>query len=230
MTETNQHSRFYFNMGLLLLGLVILGFGSTAIMRDTSPLELPLLFHIHGVSYVLWFSLFTFQANLIGSNNHALHKQVGLVSLLLVPIMIITAFLMSGVSYERGVSPIPEMGIKQFLALPVGDLIGLVLFFTIAILNRHIPLTHKHAMLVMSIAIMDPALTRLGVVLGFAPLGLILHFILLGLVIFHDRKTLQKVHWVTWLGLVYLIWRPVFLMTIASGDGWANLMDTFFAQ
>jgi len=230
MTETQHHSRFYFNMGLLLLGLVVLGFGSTAFMRGTSPFELPLLFHVHGVSYVLWFCLFIFQANLIGSDNHALHKKVGLLSLIVVPMMIVTAFLMSGVSYDRGISPVPELGIKQFLALPMGDLVGLILFFTIAILNRHIPLTHKHAMLVMSIAIMDQALTRFGVVLGFPPLGLLLHFVLIGLVIFHDRKAHQKVHWVTWLGLAYLIWRPIFVLFVASGDGWANLMDMFFAK
>lgn len=230
MTETNQENRFYFNMGLLLLGLVVVGFGSATFVRGVSPFELPLLFHVHGVIFVLWYCLFIFQANLIGSHNHALHKKVGLLSLVVVPMMIVTAFLMTGMSYERGVSPIPEMGIKQFLALPMGDLVGITLFFTIAILNRNNPLTHKHAMLVMSIAIMDPALARLASVLGFIPMALLFHFILIGLVIFHDRKAHQKVHWVTWLGLAYLIWRPIFFMVIAAGDGWANLVDMIFAK
>ncbi len=45
-------NRFYLSMGLIMLGLVVVGFGSAAFVRAQNPLEMPLLFHIHGVTYL----------------------------------------------------------------------------------------------------------------------------------------------------------------------------------
>ncbi len=230
MSEVKIQSRFFINMSLLLLGLVILGFGANSFALGLSPLDMPWLFHIHGVTYLLWFILLVVQTRLIANSNRLLHKMLGLSSLVIIPMMVATAFMMSGVSYDRGISPIPDMQIQQFMALPMLDIVAIILFYAIAFLNRHTPLTHKHGMIVLSVVIMDPALTRLGIVLGFPPLGLILHLMLIGMVILHDRKTYQKIHWLSWFGLVYIIARPVFLMTVAGTEGWTNLIDGLFAS
>ena len=52
MNAEKSVSFFYRNMGILLLALVLSGFGLAAIGNDASPLELPLLFHIHAFSYL----------------------------------------------------------------------------------------------------------------------------------------------------------------------------------
>ncbi len=229
MNADHSGSRFYFNMGLLLLGLVILGFGSASFATGLSPLEHPILFHFHGISYILWFSLFILQASLIAKRNVNLHMTMGYSSLMIFALMLVSGALMTAIPYERGISPIPDMKIQQFLVFPLIDLFGLILFYCIAFLNRKQALTHKHAMLMTGIAIMDPALARLAIVIGVPPLALLFHLLLIGLVIFHDRKTHSKVHWVTWLGLAYIILRPVCLMTLGATEGWSQFIDGIYS-
>ena len=224
----NITEKFYSKMGILLLALVIAGFGSMAIMRGVSPFELPLLFHLHGIIFILWYCLFIYQTNLINKQNYALHKKLGYTSILLVLAMLVTGFLMAAGSYARGTSPVPNMTVQNFLAFPLLDLFGLVFFYSIGVLNRKIPLAHKHAMLIMSIAMMDPALARLSFFIGFPPLALLLHILLIGIVIFYDRKSMGKVHYVTWLGLTYVIVRIIFIFTAASSEAWANMMNAIF--
>ena len=228
MGNSTLFNQFYFKMGILLLALVIAGFGSAAIALGRPPLELPLLFHIHGITFVLWYLLFIYQASLIGKHNYALHKQLGYSSVIIVAAMLVTGFLMALGSYVRGMSPVPDMTVQNFLAFPILDLLGLTFFYVLGVVNRNKPVVHKHAMLIMSIAIMDPALARLSFVIGFPPFALLLHIVLVSLVIFYDRKSAGKVHWVTWLGLGYIIARITFIFTAGGSEAWANLMNSIF--
>lgn len=228
MNEEHVTNRFYFKMGLLLLALVIAGFGSAAVMRGSNPAELPLIYHLHGLSYLLWFSLFILQANLIGKANYALHKKLGYASMLVFASMVVSAILVTTASYERGTSPVPGTSMQQFLAFPVQDILGLMFFYTMGVLTRGKALLHKHCMLMACIAIMDPALARMSFFLGFPPLTTLLHVGLVGLVIFHDRRTAGKVHPVTWMGLAFVILRVVFIFTVAATPGWESLMDRIF--
>lgn len=228
MNTNNFGHKYYFRMGLLLLILVISGFGSFALVENRNPANLPLIFHIHAVSYICWFALFICQARLINRKNHALHQRLGFLSVIVISSMLITGFIMASRSYSGGESPIPDMTIQQFLSFPMWDLLSIIIFFSIAIINRRKALTHKHAMLMLCIAIMDPALARLAMSIGVPPLVLVFHFSLVFLLVFHDRKVHQQVHWVTWLGLAYLIARVVFIFTLGATDTWASLMDSLF--
>jgi hypothetical protein len=223
-------NKFYFQVALLLLGLVIIGFSMPVIFFDRSPFELPLLFHIHGITYLAWFSLLVYQAQLIGQRNYGRHRLTGYVGLLVYLAMLVTGFLMAGHVYDRGTSAIPDMSVYQFLAFPMMDLVGLLLFLGIGFLNRNRAIFHKHAMLIGSIAIMDPALARISFVLGFPPLALVLHLCLIALVIIHDRRQYNKVHLLTWLGLCYIIVRISFIFTVATTEHWAAFMTTIFGE
>jgi hypothetical protein len=222
-------NRFYLNMGLLLLVLVFLGFGLAALSRGTNPADMPILMHLHGFTYIAWFGMFVLQANLIGKNNRGLHKKLGYSSVAIVGSMLITGFMMAAYSYDRGVSPIPNMTVQQFLVFPLIDLLGLILFFGFAVLNRNKPLVHKHCMLMACIAIMDPAIARLAVELGAPPAALIIHLALVGLVIIHDRRIYNKVHLVTWIGLSWVFLRVIIIFSIGASDTWQTLMDGVFS-
>jgi len=228
MNNLGVINRFYLNMGLLLLALVIIGFGLAAFSRGTNPANLPVLLHVHGLTYIAWFGLYIFQTNLIGKNNRSFHRKLGYSSVVVVVCMLVTGFLMSAYSYERGVSPIPDMTVQQFLIFPLIDLLGLSLFYGLAVLNRHRPLVHKHCMLLACIAIMDPAIARLAAEFGFPPASLLMHIALVGLVIIHDRRTHGKVHLVTWLGLGWIFLRIVFILSIGATDSWHTMMDGLF--
>ena len=46
MGQVFTGNQFYKGMGVLLLALVITGFGSAAIVRGQTPFELPMLYHL----------------------------------------------------------------------------------------------------------------------------------------------------------------------------------------
>ena len=228
MEFKDSGNRFYQYMGIILLLLVLIGFGSAAIVRGQNPLALPLLFHIHGISYLLWFSLFIFQASLIGRDNKTLHMTLGKLSPLLILALLVTGWLMAVASYHRGVSPIPNIDIQQFVAFPFFDLLGLVLFYGFALAKRKDAAFHKRAMLLALIAIMDPATARIGMTIGFPPFPLIAAILLVGAMIWHDRKVLGKVHFITWFGLIWIFLRLGFVFGIAATEDWALIAEGLF--
>ena len=228
MSDTGQGRSFYRNMGVLMLVLVFAGFGSASYVRGTSPLDSPALFHVHGLIYIAWYLLFIFQAHLIGSNNRALHQKLGYTSPVVIIAMLITGFMMTAGSYERGISPIPDTTVHQFLAFPLMDLVGILIFYSMGIAKRGDALFHKHCMLLTGIAIIDPGVARIAISLGLPPLALLLHIGLVVLVMVHDRRTAGKIHIVTWAGFAYVFLRIAAIFTMGATEGWANLMDSIF--
>ena len=221
-------NRFYRVMGFVLFGLVIAGFGFAAILRGQNPFELTLIFHLHGIVYLCWFVLFIVQVSLIG-NNKALHMSLGKLSLVIVALMLITGWLMARGSFERGVSPIPDMSIQQFMAFPLFDLLGLLVFYSLGLLRRFNADFHKRAMLLSLIAIIDPAVARIGISIGFAPFPLVASLLLVGAVIWHDRAISNRVHMITWFGFAWIFIRVAFVFGIASSKLWADVANSLFS-
>lgn len=229
MLNTLEGNRFYKVMGIILLIIVVAGFAVAAIARGSNPMELPLLFHVHGVIYLAWFVLFVVQVSLIGANNRVLHKNLGQFSGLLFLAMLISAWMMAQGTYSRGISPLAGVSIQQFMAFPMFDLIGLVLFYLLAIVNRSNSEFHKRAMLLVGLAILDPAVARIGIVIGFPPFPLVASFMVIGAVMWHDRKVLNSIHTVTWLAFAWIFARLIFVFGIATTTLWANVAHTLFS-
>lgn len=218
-------NRFYKAMGVLMLALVICGFGMAAIDNDLNPLQLPALFHLHAFAYLAWFSLYIYQASLIGRDNRALHITLGKCSVLLVLVMLVTGWFMTKGSFAKGVSSVPGINVHQFISFPLFDLLGLIVFYGLALLQRSDAEFHKRAMLLALVAIMSPALARLGIAIGFPPFSVVANVFLVGAVIWHDRKVLGRVHMITWLGFSWIFIRLAFLFGVAATETWAEIAE-----
>ena len=229
MGSALQGNRFYKLMGMVLLVLVITGFGISAIVRELNPVELPLLFHVHAIVYLAWFTLFIVQVYLIGANNRELHKRLGQFSVIIILAMLVSGWMMAQGSYDRGISPIPDISIQQFMAFPIFDLIGLTLFYSLAIANRSNAEFHKRAMLLTGLAILDPAVARVGIIVGFPPFPLVASILIVGAVMWHDRKVLDKIHAITWFAFAWIFIRLGFVFGVASTDAWSNLANSLFS-
>ena len=228
MNQSIKRDGFYKIMGIVLLGLVITGFGSAAISRQENPLDLPIIFHLHAFAYLGWFTLFIVQASLIGNNKKALHMKLGQLSVLLVVSMLLTGWVMAQQSFDRGISPIPDITIQQFMALPVFDLFSLLVFYSLAVSKRFDPEFHKRAMLITSIAILDPATARIGFAIDFAPFPLVASLALLAAIIWHDKRVLGRVHVATWLGLLWVFLWVGFVFGFATTQQWTNVANALF--
>lgn len=219
-TPTN----YFFWMAVLLLGLVIVGFGSAAILRPAEELRaLPARLHLHAITLLGWFLWQTRQAWLIRRGRVAKHRRSGVVGAALGAVCIVTApmatlgavqvYTAAGLTWDSDMSEFPRHGIEgmpmlDFATLLVmGNLATTLSFAALliaAILMRGRAAFHKRFILLASVSLMPPALARIarwpglggedGVVI---PLAFAL--LLLSLAV-HDLYTRRAVHTATLAG------------------------------
>lgn len=180
---------FFPAMALLILGIVVTGFGKTYFLAGMVRAKLPNgLVHLHGAVFIAWIFLVFVQPWLIAAHKVQLHKKLGILSLIFVPCMSILGVLTLFDFIRRAQ---PEEGPELLL---VGDLEILFLFVLLTswgLLARRDSASHKRLMILGTTSIMGPAIARwdLGIP---ASLGII--FALPFLVLAYDLLTLKRVH------------------------------------
>lgn len=231
--RTSRSLFFQLCAGLLLL-LVLVGFARTFYLRPwftDKPLSPALL--LHGIALTAWFALFFVQALLVRSGRIALHRRVGLLggvvvalvvpSSLMVLFDIVHAWRAAGVDVDKQ---------RQLLSMIVWGNLGAVLAFTLfflrGVLKRREADAHKRLMLLASISIISPAVSRItflpalglqdpimATVLGSVAIVLVL-------VVF-DLVTRRKLHRETLWGVPFYLFAQfglVFLMPGTAPDAW----------
>jgi hypothetical protein len=180
---------FFPAMALLILGIVVTGFGKSYFLAGMVRAKLPNgLVHVHGAVFVLWIFLLVTQAWLIAAHKVKWHMKLGVLSLVLVPSMSILGVL-TLFDFIRRTEP--DEGTQLLL---VGDLEILLLFVVLTswgFLARRDPASHKRLMILGTMAIMGPAIGRwdLGI-----PVALGIIFALPLFVVTYDLWMLKRIH------------------------------------
>jgi len=114
---------FFPAMGLLILGVVVLGFGQTYFFAGMLRAKLPnTLVHIHGALFVSWIFFLVIQTSLVAIGRVKWHMTLGIFGVILPPLMVVFGVLTLFDSIRRnGTGLPPEL-------LLVGDLENLALF------------------------------------------------------------------------------------------------------
>jgi len=188
---------FFPAMAVLILGIVVAGFGRSYFLAGMVRAKLPnSLVHVHGAVFISWIFLLFAQPWLIATHKVKWHMKLGVLSLIFLPSMSILGVLTLFDFIRRAQ---PEEGPELIL---VGDLETLTIFVALtswALLVRRDAASHKRLMILGTMAIMGPALARLN--LGIAiTLGIIL--VLPLLVLAYDLCVLKRVHRTTVVGNV----------------------------
>ena len=97
-----QGEPFFFYMGILLLFTVTFAFGAKAAVDHTNLLALRPVIIFHGVCMMCWYLLFVIQAGGIQYNRFGMHQALGLASLAIAPLMVISGIWVTIGSYEVG--------------------------------------------------------------------------------------------------------------------------------
>ena len=180
---------FFPAMALLILGIVVTGFGRSYFLAGMVLAKLPNgLVHVHGAVFILWIFLLFAQPWLIAAHKVKWHMKLGVLSLVLIPSMSILGVLTLFDFIRRAQ---PEEGPELLL---VGDLEILLLFVVLtswAFLARRDAASHKRLMILGTMPIMGPAIARwdLGI-----PVTLAITFGLPLLVLAYDLWILKRVH------------------------------------
>lgn len=142
----------------LILAVVLVGFARTFYLRGAFFSEaLPSYLILHGTALTAWFVIFFIQVILVAKRRVDVHKRLGIVGAVLVPIIIITSLITVAVPAAPIIDQNPYAGIGNISAvLGFGILVGY------GIRYRRKPALHRRLMLLSSIQITGPAIDRIA--------------------------------------------------------------------
>jgi hypothetical protein len=201
--------KFYTRMALLLVALVLLGFGPSFYLRGIVPAyprpnpTLPPTVILHGSVFTLWMALIVTQTQLIAGKRHEVHMRLGKAGMVLAILMIPVMYLTAVWQVARANQP-PFTDPLTWTIVPLGVIIPFAFVVWNGWQHRRDVQFHKRMMLSAAIiVVMGPSIGRLPI----APpvlIGMTVQ-LLLGLALFiplfvHDRKMIGHAHPATKLG------------------------------
>ena len=225
-----EKSGFYF---IAVFAVAILGFWPSYFAKFFDGTgDFTFYFHFHAFFAVLWILMLIAQPILIRQKKFELHRKIGKLSYVIVPLIFISIILLAH-STLKG----PEENLGLELWIPAKDLLIFAVGYGVAIKYRRNMAIHARGMIVAGIVLIEPALVRLILYIffpdnGFDPRGYLatisLVYIILIALIITERK--QKVgRWVFPLTLgLYLFVHMVlvFQIRIAPWQAFAEWFAT----
>ena len=151
---------FYGGMTFVIAAIIFAGFSPSFFMRPMFerppliPLAIP-----HGIVMTTWLVIFITQTSLISANNARLHRKLGVVAFVMIPLMLALAWAMTIVNTNA--VPV-EFNALPFMVIPMGDIGLFAILASAAMYFRRDPETHKRLMILANINIVAPAVFRLG--------------------------------------------------------------------
>ena len=153
----------YLGLALAMSAVTFVGFWFTyfgRILGGDYP-DVSTTVHLHGWSFFAWYLLLPLQAWLMRSRNVALHRHLGLASIGLAILMVVTGLVVLSVQVRDGMAAEGFHFFKVF-GLPVlSSLLLFAVFYTLAITRRRRAEWHKRFIIVASAAGLGAAAFRL---------------------------------------------------------------------
>ena len=244
-----KNYNIYYNLGywfLLLILLVLAGFYTSYFSVFFQPK--PPIIHIHFTLMALWIAMLIVQPFLIKYKKPAIHKMLGKISYVLVPLVLFSGFLMIRLSYYRFSDDLHQkaaLGLNQFnndqilkqaatyQAIALFWLLIFALFYSLAVINRRKSAVHYRYMVAAALSLLGPTVDRI-ILFGFKldklpgslPIESAAFFIadtVLALLLWKDYTNKRPTKTLLTCLLIYLIGQ-VFYFTLPGGNVWTNLV------
>jgi hypothetical protein len=221
-------SRYFLALALLLLAIVLIGFGRTFFARalfDVPPI--PWYSYLHASLLTSWFLLLVAQTTFIAAHRVDVHRRVGIFGAFIAAGVVITSLGMllglparvnAGIFFSE--TPFDPITARFIVWTDLAALAIFTLYVSLALYLRRRSDLHKRLMLLASIAILGPAFARIGLLLAThstlppAVQTLIQILLFFGLpltLVVHDLRTTRRVHRATIAGVT-----AFFVSTLAA--------------
>ena len=102
--EKGDDRRFFMVLAWIMSAIIVAGF-SLNLAMGRSSFDVPWPYHLHGVVFFAWVAIFLAQSTLIAGNNIALHKRLGQIAYLWIPLMVVLGLTIMFVSMRRTGGP-----------------------------------------------------------------------------------------------------------------------------
>ena len=207
---------FYVVASLLIVAVVLAGFGPSFIQIATGSQPRPWIAHVHAGIYLGWLVLLVSQAVLAARGKIAAHRAVGKFGIgygaLVWVVGLIVSFALPAMHVRAGEWDLDRA--VTFLTIPLGDMVLFGGFFAAAIAYRSRPDIHKRLILLACVAIMFAGAFRLSYVANL-PVQLSVWYSPVVAGMLYDRYKLGRVHPVYWIGVVVM---AIALLRIPFGE------------
>jgi hypothetical protein len=221
-----REKRIYLIAAILFSLIVLLGFGRTYYVSGffSSPPLSSYLVQIHGALMTAWVTLFVAQVFLIRTKNIKVHQKIGLMSIALAVLIVISGFFTAIAAAKNGsASSPPDIPRLAFLAVPLFDLLVFAVLFAAAVYYRKKAANHKRLMLLIAISLLPPAIARVPGMMALGPMVFfgvptLLTLVALG----YDRWLTGKFNRVFVYGALFLIASYPLRLALSGTEAWMS--------
>lgn len=240
---------FYRNTGywfLLLIPLVIIGFYPTYFAVFFKPA--PSIVHIHFALMAVWIIILMTQPFLFKYKKLSLHRKIGKITYVLVPLVLISAFFMMRLSYYRFIENSQgqnatdhERILKDaasYQAIAFLYFGWLALLYSLAIINRRRSPVHARYMVATSLTMLGPTVDRMvfsgfGVIKlgGVVPIETVSFFLadsILAILLWKDYKDGRPTRTLGISLTIFLAGQLIYFL-FQKSDAWKSFV-TFIMQ
>jgi len=216
---------FFTGMATVVIATVAAGFAPTYYLKPlfATP-ALPLSIHIHGALFTTWVLLFVAQTALVAAKRTDLHRRLGVVGAVLAIAMVASG---TALAVESARMARPALGVLAgasplfVLVIPLVSVVVFTILVGLGLYYRRWPHAHKRLMLLVTIALLPPALGRMRILNAVGPqafFGVTVLFI--AAVVAYDYWTRQRVHAVSLWGGLFLALSFPGRVALGHTDAW----------
>jgi len=162
MEKALQNRVGYFFVGILII--TILGFYRTYLVKFPTFEGLTTAHHFHGFVASLWIVMLISQAFLIRAKRYAAHRLVGKASWVVMPLLLVSLFLVARAGYQRNSMTMPRPDALAGLTNGIPDILFLGTLFMLAMIYRKRPAWHLRFMTSTGLMMLGPGLGRFLIV------------------------------------------------------------------
>jgi hypothetical protein len=216
--------RFFTGMAIAASIVIFAGFGRTYYLKSfTNAAALTPLVHVHAAVFTAWVLLFIVQVRLVAGRRLALHRRLGVATVVLSAVMIVLGVLTVIAGARRGAT-VPGFTSREFMLIPLTDLVIFTIAVTLAVLHRRKRAVHKRLMLLALIGgLLLPAISRLPWVHEHPPVIPLVFVLFLGAAAVFDRRTLGRLHWVNAWGAAAVFLTVPLRLVLSRTSGWNSV-------
>ena len=163
MEKAYKHLGFFI---ILLLAVVVWGFYRTYFVLFPSFNGITTVMHFHGAMMLSWFLLLIVQPFLIRYGKIELHRNVGRLSYVIMPLLIFSIFLMSRGQYLRQASEVSHGENVAGIALSFPTIFAFATLYNLALKNKLRTPYHMRYMISTALLMLAPGTGRALIIYG----------------------------------------------------------------
>lgn len=234
-TLHRQNRYFFVGMSLLFLIISVVGFVPSyqAMYNGTRKFPIHWIAHGHGVVMTTWLLVFIAQTLLAANGNLKFHRKLGIFSVGL-GIVIWISMLVASARPLIAFNPPVGHFLFDVLIIQIYGIVLFGLFFTWAILERKNGPMHKRLIFLSTVVLMQAGIDRMlwlpGIHLALSVRFFYLDALLVPLFIY-DWIILNRIHKVTWIGILVYVPAQVAVTSVWGSPAWHtfwfNLVNEF---